>query len=137
MFKVCNHKVSAGFAEFSGGANDRTSVQKERHDIQKLYTMIADMLNGYPSGIKNQVFCLRYYGKAFFFGRDLHTNDSILKLENTIFFEELVEHKEILFRIQHLALNVPTAVKLLLKFISQIPQLLAWRNAVINHIDQF
>ncbi|EIE91724.1 hypothetical protein RO3G_16435 [Rhizopus delemar RA 99-880] len=52
LFKVYNHKVSAGFVEFSGGANDRTSIQKERHDIQKLYKTMADMLNRYPSDIK-------------------------------------------------------------------------------------
>ncbi|KAG1037254.1 hypothetical protein G6F43_012900 [Rhizopus delemar] len=57
LFKVCNHKVPTGFVEFSGGANDRTSIQKERHGIQKLYKMMADMLNGHPSGIKKQVFC--------------------------------------------------------------------------------
>lgn len=88
LFKTGDHKVSPGFVEFSGGVNDATTPEKERCEVKKLYSMMIDVMNGYPANAKKKIFCIRFY-------------------ENTTFFEELVVHEEVMFRIQHAAIIVP------------------------------
>ncbi|KAI8053686.1 uncharacterized protein B0P05DRAFT_628159 [Gilbertella persicaria] len=35
LFKVDDHKISLGYVEFSGSANDNTTITKERCDLKK------------------------------------------------------------------------------------------------------
>lgn len=65
LFKVDDHKISPGFVEFSGGANNNTTITKERRDVKKLYSKIIDVMNGYSPKIRKNSFCIRFYGKAF------------------------------------------------------------------------
>ncbi|KAI8330396.1 hypothetical protein EDC96DRAFT_548954 [Choanephora cucurbitarum] len=118
LFKVDDHKISPGFVEFSGGTNSNTTLTKERHDIKKLYSKIIDVISQYPPNIRKSSFCIRFY-------------------ENTIFFEELSVYKKAMFRIQHVAVRIPTTVRLLIKFTDEIPKIIAWRNAVVKHVEQF
>ncbi|KAI8876579.1 hypothetical protein K501DRAFT_298739 [Backusella circina FSU 941] len=106
LFKTGDHKVSLGFVEFSGGVNDATTPEKERHDVKKIYSMMIDVMNGYPAN-------------------------------NTMFFEELVVHEEVMFRIQHTAIIVPRTTRQLVKFTSEIPKLIVWKDAVVKQIEQF
>ena len=55
-------KYPPGFIEFSGGVNDAATPEKERHDVKKLYSMMIDVMNGYPANVKKQIFCIRFYG---------------------------------------------------------------------------
>ncbi|KAI9004819.1 hypothetical protein CLU79DRAFT_806486 [Phycomyces nitens] len=126
LFKTGDHKVSPGFVEFSGGAHDATTTEKERCDVKKLYRMMIDVMNGYPSNVKKQIFCIRFYG-----------NSLLLLLNNTMFFEELVVHEEVMFRIQHAAIIVPTTARQLVKFTLEIPKLIAWKDAVVKQVEQF
>lgn len=54
----------------------------------------------------------------------LLSNRVILKIENTIFFEELSVYKKAMFRILHVAITIPTIVKFAAKF----PKIIALRN---------
>jgi hypothetical protein len=54
-----------------------------------------------------------------------------------IFFEELRVYNETMFRMQHVAITIPTTVRLLVKFTDEIPKMIAWRNAVVKHVEQF
>ncbi|KAI8368688.1 hypothetical protein BD560DRAFT_454735 [Blakeslea trispora] len=134
LFKVDDHKISPGFVEFSGGVNSSTTVTKERRDLEKLYSKIIDVMNGYSPKIRKNSFCIRFYGKAFLL---FSTYISISKIENTIFFEQLSVYKKTMFRIQHVAITIPTTVRLLVKFANEIPKIIAWRNAVVKHVEQF
>lgn len=69
LFKVDDRRISPGFIEFSGGANDATAVEKERRDIIKLYSMMFDVMDVYPSHAKF-FFDMRFYSKVFFFFQD-------------------------------------------------------------------
>lgn len=71
------------------------------------------------------------------FGMRFSTYISISKIENTIFFEQLSVYKKTMFRIQHVAITIPTTVRLLVKFANEIPKIIAWRNAVVKHVEQF
>ncbi|KAI8638120.1 hypothetical protein BD408DRAFT_453816 [Parasitella parasitica] len=118
LFKVDDHKISPGFLEFSGGANNNTTITKERRDVKKLYSKMIDVMNQYSPKIRKKSFCIRFY-------------------ENTIFFEELSVYKKAMFRIQHVAITIPTTVRSLVKFADEIPKIIAWRNAVVKHVEQF
>ncbi|KAG1047790.1 hypothetical protein G6F43_009784 [Rhizopus delemar] len=119
LFKTGDHKLSPGFVEFSGGVNDATTPEKERCDVKKLYSMMIDVMNGYPAKVKKQIFCIS------------------TKIENTMFFEELIVHEEVTFRIQHAAIIVPRAARELVKFTSEIPKLIGWKDAAVKQIEQF
>lgn len=54
-----------------------------------------------------------------------------------MFFEKLVAHEEMMFRIQHAAITVPKTARQLVKFTSEIPKLIAWKNAVVKEVEQF
>lgn len=54
LFKTGDHKVSPGFVEFSGGVNDATTPEKERCEVKKLYSMMIDVMNGYPANAKKK-----------------------------------------------------------------------------------
>ncbi|KAG0783374.1 hypothetical protein G6F22_008709 [Rhizopus arrhizus] len=112
LFKT-DHKVSLGFVEFSGGVNDATTPEKERRDVKKLYSMMIDVMNGYPANVKKQIFF------------------KSTKIENTMFFEELVVHEEVMFRTQHAAIIVPRTIRQLVKFTSEILKLIGWKDAVV------
>ncbi|KAG1534741.1 hypothetical protein G6F46_006687 [Rhizopus delemar] len=135
LFKTGDHKVSPGFVEFSGGVNDATTPEKERCDVKKLYSMMIDVMNGYPTKVKKQIFCIRFYGNPLLLQLSIHTNST--KIENTMFFEELVVHEEVTFRIQHAAIIVPRTARELVKFTSEIPKLIGWKDAVVKQIEQF
>ncbi|KAI8088562.1 hypothetical protein BDF21DRAFT_450218 [Thamnidium elegans] len=42
--------------------NDATTPEKERHKVKKLYSMMIDVVNGYPVNIKKQRYFIRLYG---------------------------------------------------------------------------
>lgn len=65
LLKVNDHKISPGFVEFSGGANDNTTIEKERCDVKKLYSKMIDVMNQYSPKTKKKIFCIRFYGKTF------------------------------------------------------------------------
>lgn len=67
----------------------------------------------------------------------LLSNSAILKNRKYDFFEELSVYKKAMFRIQHVAITIPTTVRLLVKFADEIPKIIAWRNAVVKHVEQF
>ncbi|KAG1151266.1 hypothetical protein G6F37_004810 [Rhizopus arrhizus] len=119
LFKTGDHKVSLGFVEFSGGVNDTSTPEKERRDVKKLYSMMIDVMNGYPANVKKQIFCIS------------------TKIENTMFFEGLVVHEEVMFRIQCAAIIVPRMIRQLVKFTSEILKLIGWKDAVVKQIEQF
>ncbi|KAG1152240.1 hypothetical protein G6F37_001049 [Rhizopus arrhizus] len=48
-------RISPVFIEFSGGANDATAVEKERRDIIKLYSMMINVMDAYPSHAKKKI----------------------------------------------------------------------------------
>ncbi|KAI9336898.1 hypothetical protein BD770DRAFT_331990, partial [Pilaira anomala] len=114
LFKTDDHKVSPGFVEFSGGVNDSTSLEKEKSDILKLYNMMMNVMSGYPPHIKKQMFCIRFYA-------------------NTMFFEELVQYKDVMFRIEHVSLIIPTTARQIVKFTCEIPKLIA----VVKQVEDF
>lgn len=60
-----------------------------------------------------------------------------VKIENTMFFEELTVCKEVMFRIEHAAVVAPRTVRELVKFTDSIPKLISWKNAVVAQIEQF
>ena len=64
-----------------------------------------------------------------------YTNST--KIENTMFFEELMVYEEVMFRIQHAAIIVPRTIRQLIKFTSEIPKLIGWKDAVVKQIEQF
>lgn len=92
------------------------TTDKECRDIIKLYKMMAKVIKEYPAHIK-KIFYMRYFGKSFFFFENISTNCTILKIDNYIYFEKLAEHNGTMFRVQHLAVAVPTTVRLLVKFV--------------------
>ena len=71
LFKT-DHKVSLGFVEFSGGVNDATTPEKERRDVKKLYSMMIDVMNGYPANVKKQIFFKRFYGNPLLLQLSIH-----------------------------------------------------------------
>lgn len=66
LFKTGHHCISPGFIEFSGGSNGAFTSDKERHDIMKLYNKMIEVLDGYPSHVNKEIFCMRYYGKYIY-----------------------------------------------------------------------
>jgi hypothetical protein len=123
LFKTDDHKVSPGFVEFSGGVNDATTPEKGQRDVKKLYSMMIDVMNGYPANFKKQIFCIRFCGSPPSPAIEYSYTNST-KIENTMFFEELVEHEEVMSRIQHAAIIVPRTTRQLVKFTSEIPKLI-------------
>lgn len=73
LFKTVDHKVSPGFVEFSGGAHDATTTEKERRDVKKLYSMMIGVMNGYPSNVKKKIFCITFYGNSLLLLLSIHT----------------------------------------------------------------
>lgn len=68
----------------------------------------------------------------------LLSNRAILKNRKyDFFFEELSVYKKAMFRIQHVAITIPTTVRSLVKFADEIPKIIAWRNAVVKHVERF
>ncbi|KAI9336906.1 hypothetical protein BD770DRAFT_401469 [Pilaira anomala] len=54
-----------------------------------------------------------------------------------MFFEELVQYKDVMFRIEHVSLIIPTTVRQIVKFTCEIPKLIAWRDAVVKQVEDF
>ncbi|RCH83415.1 hypothetical protein CU098_006074 [Rhizopus stolonifer] len=114
LIKVENRSCSAGLIEFSGGCNDQTSGTKNQRDITKLYSKLMKVLDGQSSSAARQTFCMRYYNKR-------------------IHFEKLIIYKKMLFRIIHATIETPTSPRKLVEFVKEIPNMLAWKEAVVEH----
>ncbi|KAI8880091.1 hypothetical protein K501DRAFT_255655 [Backusella circina FSU 941] len=114
LIKVENRSCSAGLIEFSGGCNDQTSSTKNQQDITKLYSKLMKVLDGQSSSAARQTFCMRYYNKR-------------------IHFEKLTIYKKMLFRTIHATIETPTSPRKLVEFVKEIPNMLAWKEAVIEH----
>ncbi|KAL4211731.1 hypothetical protein AB4K20DRAFT_1968189 [Rhizopus microsporus] len=115
LIKVENRSCSAGLIEFSGGGcNDQTSSTKNQRDITKLYSKLMKVLDSQSSSAARQTFCMRYYNKR-------------------IYFEKLTIYKKMLFRTIHATIETPTSPRKLVEFVKEIPNMLAWKEAVVDH----
>lgn len=61
LFKVGNKSISPALVEFSGGINDKTSLQKNSRDIEKLYSNMIKVMNDTKT---DRMFCMRCYGNS-------------------------------------------------------------------------
>ncbi|KAI9336899.1 hypothetical protein BD770DRAFT_401459 [Pilaira anomala] len=50
-----------------------------------------------------------------------------------MFFEELVQYKDVMFRIEHVSLIIPTTARQIVKFTCEIPKLIA----VVKQVEDF
>ncbi|RCH81410.1 hypothetical protein CU097_003658 [Rhizopus azygosporus] len=66
------------------------------------------------SSAARQTFCMRYYNKR-------------------IYFEKLTIYKKMLFRTIHATIETPTSPRKLVEFVKEIPNMLAWKEAVVDH----
>lgn len=114
LIKFKNRSCSACLIEFSGGCNDQTSSTKNQRDITKLYSKLIKVLDGQSSSAARQTFCMRYYNKR-------------------IHFEKLIIYKKMLFRIIHATIETPTSPRKLVEFVKEIPNILDWKEAVVEH----
>ncbi|PHZ12555.1 uncharacterized protein RHIMIDRAFT_282526 [Rhizopus microsporus ATCC 52813] len=57
--------------------------------------------------------------------------------DNTIYFEELFMHKDKCIRQIHSSFKSPTTIRLVIEYVSHIPKLLQWKEAVINQCLNF
>ncbi|KAI8882085.1 hypothetical protein K501DRAFT_252056 [Backusella circina FSU 941] len=107
-------RVSISLVEFSGGVKSNNNNSKEKQDISKLYKNMAKVLENLPEASKKQVFAVRFF------------NDNI-------YFEKLLYYESKYIRCQHCCIECPTTPRSLLDYIQEVPNLMRWRNAVVNH----
>ncbi|KAF7720647.1 hypothetical protein EC973_006740 [Apophysomyces ossiformis] len=112
LFKVGQRDVSIALVEFSGGFNDKTSTIKESWDIEKLYTKMLKIFND-TDPIPKAMYCVRFYA-------------------NVMYFEKLCKYRGSMVRSTITSFVVPTTPRLVKKYVEQIPDLLAWKDDVVN-----
>lgn len=118
LFKVGNKSISPALIEFSGGSTDKNLSIKNQNDISKLYSNMSQILKTLPSVETAQMFCIRYYDKY-------------------VYFEKLSMYNGMMFRSLHATIEVPTTPRTLVAYIQNVPKILAWKQAVIDHTLQF
>ncbi|KAI7906510.1 uncharacterized protein BX663DRAFT_427493, partial [Cokeromyces recurvatus] len=104
--------------EFPGGSKVNATINKEAYDINKLYSNMISIIADLPDNISKTMFCARFY-------------------DDNIYFEELFAFEESYFRKIRMSFCCSTTPRLLVNFTSQIPQILRWKEAVINQKLQF
>ncbi|KAI9026426.1 hypothetical protein CLU79DRAFT_698637, partial [Phycomyces nitens] len=100
---------SPGSIEFSGGHNDQTNTKNHR-DTTKLYSKL--ILDSQSSLTIEIILCATDKG---------------------IYFEKLTGYNNMLFRSIHASIETPTSSKKLVGFVKEIPNILAWKQAVVDH----
>ncbi|KAI8645556.1 hypothetical protein BD408DRAFT_338648, partial [Parasitella parasitica] len=111
IFKIGNKSIAPGFVEFSGGINDKTSPLKYTKDNEKLY---SNMIKAMVDIKTDKMFCMRCYG-------------------HHIYFEKLVDVNGVMYRTIDVNMEIPTTPRKLIAYINEIPKILAWKQALINH----
>ncbi|CAO3678995.1 unnamed protein product [Rhizopus microsporus] len=111
IFKVGDKSIAPGLVESSGGINDKTSSQKKSKDIEKLYTNMVKVMEDIKT---DKMFCMRCFG-------------------HNIYFERLVHYDGVMYRTVDVVVEIPTTPRKLIAYINEIPNILAWEEALINH----
>ncbi|CAO3644771.1 unnamed protein product [Cunninghamella blakesleeana] len=117
-FLVSDKTISTLLIEFSGGINNNNMASKEKNDITKIYKNLLTMLKTIPNNVDQHVFCARYY-------------------DNSIYFEQLHYHNNMYIRNQCASFICPTTPRLLIHYIMEIPNILKWKEAIVNQALQF
>ncbi|KAI7887583.1 uncharacterized protein EV154DRAFT_573729 [Mucor mucedo] len=111
IFKVGNKSIAPGLVEFSGGINDNTSSRKNAKDIEKLHTDTVQVMEDIKT---DKMFCIRCFG-------------------HNIHFEKLVHYDGVMYRTVDVVVEIPTTSRKFTAYVNQIPNILAWKEALINH----
>lgn len=100
---------------------------------------MSQILKTLPSVETAQMFCIRYYGKimAFFFNYFILNYYSFCAIDKCVYFEKLSMYNGMMFRSLHATIEVPTTPRTLVAYIQNVPKILAWKQAVIDHTLQF
>ncbi|KAL9542031.1 hypothetical protein MBANPS3_008811 [Mucor bainieri] len=117
-FKVGDKSVTPGLIEFSGGINDGTTSSKEAHDIHKLYACLKKIMIDTNVDI---IFAMRCYD---------NTSD------HQIYFKKLVKYEDKLYRLIDVEAQIPNTPRKLVAYLKKIPDMIAWRQAVVNSVLQ-
>jgi hypothetical protein len=92
-----------------------------------------------PETVKKQVFAIRFFSNAssniFYQPILLFTNpyyyDSI---DNGVHFEQSLFHKDKYIHPQRACIICPTTPRLLLDYVKEVPNLMKWKDAIVNNM---
>lgn len=138
LLLVKDKNVSLILIEFSGGVSSNNTSIKKQSDTSKLYNMMK-VFEYLPETIKKQVFAIRFFSNAssniFYQSILLFTNpyyyDSI---DNGVHFEQSLFHKDNYIHSQRACIICPTMPRLLLDYVKEVPNLMKWKDAIVNNI---
>ncbi|KAL0087881.1 hypothetical protein J3Q64DRAFT_1820887 [Phycomyces blakesleeanus] len=111
IFKVGDKSIAPGLVEFSGVINDKTSSQINAKDIEKLYTNMVKVMEDIKT---DKMFCIRCFG-------------------HNLYFEKLVHYDGVMYRTVDVVVEIPTKLRKIIAYINEIPNILSWKEALINH----
>lgn len=139
LFKVGNKSISPVLIEFSGGCTGKSLSIKNQHDISKLYSNMSQILKTLPSVEIAQCFVFVIMVKPWliFFNHFILNYYSFCAIDKYVYFEKLSMYNSMMFRSLHATIEVPTTPRTLLAYIQNVPKILAWKQAVIDHTLQF
>lgn len=58
---------------------------------------------------------------------------SFFLTENCIYLEKLTRHNDLMFRSTHATIQVPNSPRKVVEYAQEIPRILAWKQAVVQH----
>lgn len=117
--------------EFSGGINNKASSQKNAKDIEKLYTNMVKVMEDNKA---NKMFCIRCFGKNMSYLILSYTKPPFYNtIGHNIYFEKLVQSDGVMYRTVDVNVEISTTPRKLIAYINEIPNIIAWKGAVINH----
>lgn len=97
---------------------------------------MSQILKTLPSVEIAQMFCIRYYGKIMV-NHFILNYYSFCAIDKYVYFEKLSMYNSMMFRSLHATIEVPTTPRTLVAHIQNVPKILAWKQAVIDHTLQF
>ncbi|KAI7888833.1 uncharacterized protein EV154DRAFT_425059 [Mucor mucedo] len=129
IVSVKDQRLSISLVEFSGGINSNNTQAKEKHDITKLYNNMVKVIENIPEEQKKQVFAVRFFSKIrTFISRSFFCCIPYIR--------DFILHNDNYIRCEHSKFECPTTARSLLKYVEEVPNMLKWRDAVVNHALQ-